>query len=632
MKKNDGKKRNWDILFTFLIVFIIKEIFVLFFAEPLRTPMDEMSTIVNGAYFAGLDWTGTTTYAKFYYGGGFTALFAPIFKLTDNPYIIYSVILSGCALIQSVGAPISNYIFRKYFHMERKISFVASLACGFFVCTRAMVVYNEHGLIFAAWIIALIVCKLLEYEGNKRKKQVYSVLLMAMICYSFTFHTRAKTFLYALIVLVALFYFVYKKMLVSPICAIVSGTVFYACAEYYIDFMKRHVWEWHEGMKLNNTSIDFYGLEASDLFSPITWETWVNIIVGQLNTVTVFTGGIAVIMLVLLCVCLYGVMKKRIVVLTNKENNSGDVAEKITFSNELQEKLLFAIALIFLMCVGATILTQSITWLKRAAVALEGAPYGTNAYGYKAFTYIRYMAPYLGPVFMMGLICIFRMKEQLKKYILPSGMILFFLHAIWLAYVLPHITKNRVACEVFAVFGGYSFWENEQVRIRVYIAGSIVMLMVALICFLCFYRKNVMVPTVVIFLLLLYQYSYGAYFIDAGYNNKFSNCVDGGYSFVKQLEENAETAEWFPKTIYAVDSNKSVQKFVYTYQFMLNRYNIVPGVPENVEEAIVFTTDKSVEKFRNSEYRIMKLDDNEYLCVLGEKYVKYLEKTGYVLE
>ena len=211
-------------------------------------------------------------------------------------------------------------------------------------------------------------------------------------------------------------------------------------------------------------------------------------------------------------------------------------------------------------------------------------------------------------------------------------MILFFLHAIWLAYVLPHITKNRVACEVFAVFGGYSFWENEQVRIRVYIAGSIVMLMVALICFLCFYRKNVMVPTVVIFLLLLYQYSYGAYFIDAGYNNKFSNCVDGGYSFVKQLEENAETAEWFPKTIYAVDSNKSVQKFVYTYQFMLNRYNIVPGVPENVEEAIVFTTDKSVEKFRNSEYRIMKLDDNEYLCVLGEKYVKYLEKTGYVLE
>ena len=298
----------------------------------------------------------------------------------------------------------------------------------------------------------------------------------------------------------------------------------------------------------------------------------------------------------------------------------------------MQEKQVFAIALIFVMCVGATILTQSITWLKRVAVALAEAPYGTNAYGYKAFTYIRYMAPYLGPIFMTGLICIFHLKEQLKKCVLPSGIIFFLLHGLWLAYVLPHITNNRVACEVFAAFGGYSFWEEGKVQMHIYIAGSIVMLTVVLICFWCFSRKKVMVPTVLICLLLVYQYGYGAYFIDGGYSDKYSNSVDGGYKFVKELEGKPETAEWFPKTIYAVDSNKSVQKFVYTYQFMLNRYDIVPGVPEDIEEAIVFTTDISVEEFKNSEYRIMKLDDNEYLCVLGERYTEHLEKLGYVLE
>lgn len=631
MKESAGKKRNWDILLTFLIVFIIKEIFIICYAEPLRTPMDEMSTIVSGAYFAGLDWTNTTTYANYYYGGGFTMLFAPIFRLTDNPYAIYSVILTGCALVQSIGAPVSNYIFRRYFRMERRFAFIASIACGFMVCTRAMLVYNEHGLIFSAWMLALIVCKLLEYGDNKKKKQIYSVLLMAMVCYSLTFHTRAKTFLYAIIVFITIFYFVYKKLLVAPVHALVSGVVFYVGAKYYINFIKHHVWLWEEGMPLRNTSLNFNGLQVADLFSPTTWEAWANIIVGQINTAVVFTGGIAVIMIVLLCVFVYGVVEKKVVTLSGKAKNS-DTAQKITFPEQLQEELVFAVALIFVMCVGATILTQSITWLKRVAVALELSSYGTNAYGYKAFTYVRYMAPYLGPIFMMGMVCISHLKEKLKHWILPSGIVLFFLHILWLVYVLPHITNNKTACEVFAVFGGYSFWETDKVQMQVYIAGTIVMLLISLISFVCFYRKKVMLPTVLICLLLVYEYGYGAYYIDAGYNNKFSDRVDGGYQFVKELEEIPEATEWFPNTIYAVDSNTSVQKFIYTYQFMLNRYQIVPIIPENVEEAIVFTTNKSVKEFKNTDYRIMKLDDNEYVCVLGERYVKHLEELGYVLE
>lgn len=631
MKESARKKRNWDILLTFLIVFIIKEIFIICFAEPLRTPMDEMSTIVSGAYFGGLDWTNTTTYANYYYGGGMTMLFAPIFRLTDNPYVIYTVILTGCALFQSVGAPVSNYIFRRYFHMERKFSFVASIACGFMVCTRAMLVYNEHGLIFSAWILALLVCKLLEYGDNKKKKQMYSVLFMAMVCYSLTFHTRAKTFLYAIIVFVVLFYFVYKKLLVAPLHTLVSGVIFYAGAKYYIQFIKRHVWLWQEGMELRNTSLNFNGLQVADLFSPTTWEAWANIIVGQVNTAIVFTGGIAVLMLVVLAVFVYGIFKKRVVKLAGKEENS-NTSSKITFPEQLQEELVFAIALIFLMCVGATILTQSITWLKRVAVALEGAAYGTNAYGYKAFTYVRYMAPYLGPIFMMGMVCISHLKETLKQWILPSTLVLFFLHMLWLVYVLPHITNNKTACEVFAVFGGYSFWGTDKVQMHIYLAGTIVMILLSFLCFVCFWKKKIMVPAVLLCLLLVYEYGYGAYYIDAGYNNKFSDRIDGGYAFVKELEEIPETSEWFPNTIYAIDSNTSVQKFIYTYQFMLNRYKIVPELPKDVEEAIVFTTNKSVKQFKNTDYRIMKLDDNEYLCVLGESYVKHLEELGYVLE
>lgn len=633
MKENAKKVRNWDILITFLIVFIIKEIFVVFFAEPLRTPMDEMSTIVSGAYFGGLDWTNTTTFANFYYGGGITMLFAPVFYLTDNPYIIYGVILTVCAMLQSVGAPISNYIFQKYFNMDRKISYVASIACGFMVCTRAMLVYNEHGLIFAAWVIALLVCKLLEYGEQKSKKNLYSVLLMGMICYSLTFHTRAKTYLYAVIVFVVIFWFLYQKMLVSPVYAIVSGVVFYGASKVYIEYIKTHIWLWQEGMPLKNTSLNFNGLQVQDLFSPVTWEAWASIVIGQVNTAMVFSGGIAVFMLVLIWVFLLGIFKKRVAGLNGKESTEeGKGLQSITFENDLKEKLVFALALIFIMCIGATILTQSITWLKRVVEALEGAAYGTNAYGYKAFTYVRYMAPYLGPVFMVGIICIYQVKEKLRKWLLPSALLLIGLHGLWLCYILPHITNNKTACEVFAVFGGYSFWGTDKVEMHVYMAGTAVMLFSACLCCIYFYKKKIMQPTAFICLLLIYQYCYGAYFIDAGYNHKFSQRVNGGYEFVKEIEKNTENEKWFPKEIYAIDSNTSVQKFVYTYQFMLNRYKIIPQLPEKPEEVLVFTTNKKVKEFKKQGYRTMKLDENEYLCVMGQKYIDRLEELGYVLE
>ena len=105
--KQKGLMAFWNqwkyIMITFLLAFLPRFI-VIFFSMPLRTVTDEMITIAGGAYAAGLDWSAVLSYSERYYGSGFTALFFWIFKLTDNPIIIYRVFQTACVLVQAFTA------------------------------------------------------------------------------------------------------------------------------------------------------------------------------------------------------------------------------------------------------------------------------------------------------------------------------------------------------------------------------------------------------------------------------------------------------------------------------------------------------------------------------------------------
>ena len=168
------KAKKYDLLWVFLIALIPRLICIALFSSPMRTPMDELGTLSTGAYFGGKDWTALTTFAKYYYGGGFTILFAPLFYLTNNVTVIYGTILSVCAILQSISAPISYYIMKKYLKVDKRAYlFIGSIACSFMVVTRAMEVFNEHIVIGCVWIITLFACKLIEYGNNKKKKIIF---------------------------------------------------------------------------------------------------------------------------------------------------------------------------------------------------------------------------------------------------------------------------------------------------------------------------------------------------------------------------------------------------------------------------------------------------------------------------
>ena len=163
------KAKKYDLLWVFLIALIPCLICIALFSSPMRTPMDELGTLSTGIFW----WkrlTALTTFAKIITVAVYNTICTTVL-FDNNVTVICGTILSVCALLQSISAPISYYIMKKYLKVDKRAYlFIGSIACSFMVVTRAMEVFNEHIVIGCVWIITLFACKLIEYGNNKKEK------------------------------------------------------------------------------------------------------------------------------------------------------------------------------------------------------------------------------------------------------------------------------------------------------------------------------------------------------------------------------------------------------------------------------------------------------------------------------
>ncbi len=631
MKMNEGKNyqwAKWDKLIVFLIAFIPRLVLILCFAGVFRTPMDEMSTLSTGAYFGGKDWTNLTTYAKFYYGGGFSILFAPFYRLIGDSVVVYFIILSVCAALQSISAPISYTVMEKYMKVEdRRYLIVSSLACSYMVVTRAMMVFNEHIIIGCVWISVWILCKLVE---DTKHKPAYSVALMLVFSYMLTTHTRTKVVWIAFVIAVVCYRILYKKWLVSPVPAIISGIGGYFLADRFNYMVKTVIWNWQEGKFLRNASVRI-NLSLSDLKDPVFWQGNFSIISGQLNTVLIFTGGIAAIFVVALVYFYCDNIKEWFVKLPVRKEAHKDAVQTDGGGTALSKAgpYIMAVSLVFLLCVGAMIAAQSITWLSKTAGALKESTYASGAYNFKALTYVRYMGPFLGPVFLCGTALVYQKRENLRKYLLPSTVAVFVLQFIWGGFILPHIYRNKTTSEVFVAFGGYAATNNKApIGLNVYLPASIVLFIIFMICIICYYRKKILLPMAIVLCLLGYEYAYGAIRWDGAYSQHFGAYADAGPKVIKKIEQDERYREQLPKEIHVHDSSDSVQKRMYAYQIQLGDYIVLAKRPKDQKIHIVFSNEKSDQKLMDMGYVAGKLDENEYVYVNDQTYQEMFEAQG----
>lgn len=610
-------------LVIFLMAFIPRAI-LCFFAEPVAIISDEVATIAGGAYWAGLDWSAVVSHAG-YYGSGMTAWTSIFFRMTDDPKIIYILITLFCTLIQSVTSLISYDILKKIFNIENSIfNIVVSVASSYLVMTASIVVFNEHGLILISWVCAWILLKLDESvkAGGKKKKMFYTLLLMIVLAYGLTLHTRVLMMWIALVITVILYAWIYKRFLISLPVSIIIGGIFYCLAKFYVQGIQEALWLVNSGTEnvvggLRNAEVTGILPALRNLLSPQSWQAWFNIILGQLHTIAVFTGGLFIVFIIIFIHFIWKKLWRK----TLDEEKAGI------------ERSMLLVIVFFAICIAGTIAGQSLMWLSGSIDVIKNG-FDNNLYATKAYGYLRYFGPYCGPVFLMGAIYLYHWKKKIFDYKIPIVVSFIILEFYWLVCIVPYIyrTTQVGALEFYVPYSLENLYDT--IGLRTIIPASVVLLVSIVLN--TFWIKKDRLINVFVWTGCLFIYTY--FYIGIVWNMEFSEqnkvLAQKSYELIREVEDEID----LPKEIYVDDSWKKYDhNNYYMYQILLNRYKIIPGIPDSTYEEVVFFTndtytEDNYEKWKKQGYNYYRIGEYELLLVKGEKLQSQFKNAGVPLK
>ena len=376
------------------------------------------------------------------------ALLTPLFKGIENPIILYRIIVGCMILFQALVGPVSYYIMKRYFAMKNSLLTTAvSVACSYLVFLRAVYAYNEFIYDLFVWLIVWCLLELLRNQNHKGKKAVFTGVLMLLLVYEMTIHSRAVALWIALAVTVIFYLWVYRKCILSIPVTLILGSIGYFFSQKGIDYIVNMFTNAASNSEIGNTSVSF---SISSIFSSAKAGIgWLYIVLGQVNSMLLVTGGVAILGAIVSCHMLWKSLLRK------KEIVEGLEIQKNYF-------LVFSFGL---AATAITILGQAFSWLPGVIQTIET---GQATDGMRAVTYLRYYGTYFVPVFMLGIVWSVQNKNKVKSYLFPAGLITLILEGFWTVFILPYISDFNGTSWDSNVFSLTNGWED-TIRILIYL-------------------------------------------------------------------------------------------------------------------------------------------------------------------
>lgn len=561
---------------------------------------DEVSTISAAAMTAGYDWKGVFTNAG-YYGGGAAILLTPLFLLIDNSVVLFKCIINLYALLQALVGIIAYAILKKHVKYENiQGRVLLSIIASYLVAKRATILLNETPLILCTWIVAYILLELYQADNKQRKK--YSIVLGALTAYMLSIHTRAVTYTIALIIMTVLVFLYNRKKVLNLFCFIAPYGIFYVIANLIKESITNFYFTSENSAYIRNSEV--LVTKSLDIFNFKGIQTACSLLLGQLGTVTVLSGGMFVLALVVVIYMLAQVLLKRL--------------------NEEEEGQFFVIAY-FTGCVIITMVGLVITWFGSTSVSMLQGTGGTS-YGLKGLTYIRYFASYIGPLIVISMAY---WIKNLVRYNAVVFYIISFVMTMFSVAIIPYIYNSTSAIEVFLPFMRQSM-DTATAGNLGYIMGVSVCLVVTMITLVLWYKKRVNIGLTIMIIFLIYQYVYNGLYLDASLSVQHTAKRVSTYEVLYNINEE------LPEIIYIEDgvrgSNQDHQIY-YTYQFLFKAKKVVAEIPSEFGDSLYITnTITNHESIFNAGFKMVELPDNtDYVFVRGKEYEKVLENNGFYL-
>lgn len=589
MRKSTVKPEKVYIALTFAISYFPRAIFMLFML-PVVQQRDEVVAFAGAALTAGYDWSEIASSSGTYYGIGYTAFFGPLLRLLDQPIIFYRIVLLVSCVLLALPSIIAYNILNRYLEVEnRKICMVAGILCSYFTCEMGTISLNEPMLILTVWLAVYLICHMENTE--KKKKVICTALLLIDMVYAMLLHTRASTIWLAMFITILASFLLYRKIPVHLPVFAVGGIAGWIGIHYIIAIIQDIIWNASSAEKpITGTTVLGAGTRLTKLMALETWQPWLSIIIGQINTMMIYTGGFA---LCCFCVLAAYIVKCRI------------GKAWLCFGETTQLERL--ITLITVFCISAVIMTigaQSLLWLEDCTDAfIDG--YGSRMYGMRAITYLRYFMCYTGPLTMCGIAVLYRQKKlsvSCCMSIAVSGLIL---HTFWFFCILPYIYKSNDAQHSFICLTFQKWYEDAH--LFTFLSGSIYLVILLTIEVMLFVKGRTKIALWLVTGFLMFE-TCGTLAAHIDKSAALFGTGDSGYVLIEYMEYLDCT---IPE-IFVVERDMS-----YIFQMLLPDRCIHYGLPDDdVEEALVFDCIPNPDVQKAEAYAV--LDENEYMYVIGE--------------
>lgn len=594
-----------DFFIKYLLVFLlswIPRLILALFAIPIKSVSDDVALLSTAAFFAGNDWSNVVSHAG-YYGFGYYGLFFWLFRMELEPETIFRVIVVFISLMQALAAPICMYIMHHEFKITNaKYCFAVSVLVSYLVVNRVCTVSNEHPINLLVWLVVLILCRILNNENTLKRAQG-GMLLVTLLIYGLTIHTRniviCITVVLGIIIymLVYQYRFVFSKKIVIK-CIYIG--ILYILIHNFILYIQRQLWRVGDSEALRNAT---YSISINENLSVIDIiKAWYCIIIGQISAINFFTIGMSAFLIIMIGEFLVNNLKKR---------NGTNV-----------EKCLFLLAVILILSVGAMILGQSLSWLSGVAKGIKSGEYST-VYAFKAFSYLRYFMPFIGPLCMVGMVICYYKRDDLNRILGRAQLFSCLIFIQWIIFILPKLKNNPEGFTTSLAGLGIVKRYSDVNEINYFFMFHICVLSFFLLSFLL--KKKKIKPIFLILIgVMVYQYFFCAYYSDRLVSKQNYKMVNAGHELLAKIQDEENIT--FP-LIYVFDSSERTdhQNF-YMYQFYFPYSTIIPTLPDDVAEDVIIISNVEMEDQIGDEYFAKSLDENEYIYLGEGKYSDIIKK------
>ena len=554
---------------------------------PLHTPSEEIGALSGAALLAGYDWSNVVSSDCSYYGIGFYSICTFLFRFLKDPITIYRCIIGINAFIRLSIALISYYIGKKYFKIENTVLLsIVSLIIPLLQISRiSRGAHNDLVMDGLLWIVVFLICRLI--HGRSKRERFSSLFgLVIALLYGLTIHTRWLVVVFAVII-VLLFgcLFEHKRYVSFAVFLVMLGCL-YPLSTKLIEGIKENIW--NTSGYLTNGQITVS--DKINYFSPNTWKLWADIILGNLSTWVIVSGGFAsFIILTLICFCVYKIR--------TRENSEHDT-------------YVCMIASLSFICMAATLLGLLVSeWTVGMFEGYISGKY--EGYSFKAMTYLRYWGVYASPLALCAIAVAekYKLWKVIKKSILITNIVFV---AGFFMRILPYIENNKDALvNSFIGISGIKY-DSKLLSYEYFLIAIIISLQMIFLLNILITCNRTSVAMFIVLVFLTLQMISAIWNYDIPQQKMFYYSVDQVIEYYYSLEESE-----LPQKLYVIEKdakrNNNFKQSVLVQFYIFDR-KIYSNMPDKFVkgDAIISREDISDYILNEYSYEEIKLDDNEF--------------------